>query len=225
MTNPVLTLDGASFVLPDGRTLFSDLDARFDLQPTGLVGRNGVGKSVLARMLAGLIEPSQGRCQRVGRVHYLPQQLSAANVAELAGVKLLLDALQRIEAGSVAVEDFDVVGEQWDMRQRLTQALQGIGLGHLQPETATPSLSGGQAMRVALLGAWLSGADWLILDEPSNHLDAISRQALIEQLQSWTRGLLVVSHDRALLDSLPRIVELSPTGLQSYGGSYSHYVQ
>ena len=80
-------------------------------------------------------------------------------------------------------------------------------------------------MRVALIGAVLSEADFLILDEPSNHLDRPGRQALIRQLQDWHKGLLVISHDRVLLDTMQSIVELSPLGLQSYGGNYTFYRQ
>lgn len=72
-------------------------------------------------------------------------------------------------------------------------------------------------MRVALMGAMLSNADFLVLDEPSNHLDRPNRQALIEQLQRWPRGLIVVSHDRQLLESMARIVELSPLGYIAMG--------
>src|SRR5690554_5256979 len=80
-------------------------------------------------------------------------------------------------------------------------------------------------MRISLIGAMLSDADFLILDEPSNHLDRPNRQALIEQLQRWPRGLIMVSHDRQLLESMERIMELSSLGLQSYGGNYSFYAE
>src|SRR5690625_7736435 len=80
-------------------------------------------------------------------------------------------------------------------------------------------------MRVSKIGAMLSSANFLILDEPSNHLDRPNRQALIEKLQRWPRGLIVVSHDRQLLESMERIVELSSLGLQSYGGNYAFYAE
>src|SRR5690606_20876618 len=83
----------------------------------------------------------------------------------------------------------------------------------------------GESMRVALIGAQLSDADFLILDEPSNHLDRSSRLALSEWLQNWPRGLLVISHDRQLLRGMERIVELSSLGLRSYGGNYAFYAQ
>lgn len=228
MTNPLLTLDQVSFNLPNGNPLFTDLSYTFAAHRTGLVGRNGVGKSVLARILAGEIEPTSGHCKRTGSVYYLAQQVSdqtRQTVAELAGVKHVLDALKRIESGSTCAEDFDAVAERWDIRQRLTAELSRHQLGHLHPETPVSSLSGGEAMRVALTGAVLSEADYLVLDEPSNHLDRPSRYALVRQLQDWSKGLLVVSHDRTLLDNMDTIVELSPLGLRSYGGNYTFYQQ
>lgn len=228
MTSPYLTLESVSYVLPDGRTLFSGLTEQFDLRPTGLVGRNGAGKSVLARLLAGQLSPASGRCLRSGSVHYLAQQvdvLPGMTVAGLAGAQTVLDALARIEAGSSAADDFEAVGERWDAPQRLRDELARSGLAHLEARTPANQLSGGEAMRVALIGAMLSDADFLILDEPTNHLDRQHRQALAGQLQRWPRGLLVVSHDRELLGSMTRIVELSSLGLRSYGGSYSFYAQ
>lgn len=229
MTNHVsLTLQGVCFQLPDGRALFSDLDESFDGRRTGVVGRNGVGKTVLARILAGELAPSAGRCLRSGRVHYLTQQTApqpGQSVAGLAGVQPVIDALRRIEGGSTRQEDFDAVGERWDMRERLQQELAASGLSHLRHDTPATQLSGGEAMRVALAGAFLSGADVLILDEPSNHLDREHRRALITQLQRWPGGLIVVSHDRELLETMERIVELSALGLHSYGGGYGFYAQ
>ncbi|KFI09007.1 ABC-F family ATP-binding cassette domain-containing protein [Massilia sp. BSC265] len=228
MTHPYLALDSASFILPDGRTLLSGLTERFDTRHTGLVGHNGIGKSVLAQLLAGCLAPSSGRCLREGRVHYLSQQADQATngtVATLAGVQDVLDALARIDAGSIAETDFELVGERWDLPARLRHALDQAGLGHLDAATPAHRLSGGEAMRVALLGALLSEADFLILDEPTNHLDGPSRQALAAQLRAWRRGLIVVSHDRSLLGQMERIVELSAQGLRSYGGNHDFYVE
>ena len=228
MTNPSLALEGVSYVLPDGRMLFSDLHEQFDRRPTGLVGRNGVGKTVLARILAGELQPSAGRCVRSGSAQVLAQQIShpkGASVAGLAGVQDTVDALARIEAGSAIPADFDAVGDRWDIHQRLRQELDRNRLGHLDASTPATALSGGEAMRVALIGAMLSDADFLILDEPSNHLDLANRQALIEQLQHWPRGLLVISHDRQLLEAMTRIMDLSSLGLRGYGGNYTFYTQ
>ena len=75
MATSSLSLEGVSFTLPNGETLFADLNERFDQRHTGLVGRNGSGKTVLARILAGQLQPTQGRCVRLGMVHYLAQQI------------------------------------------------------------------------------------------------------------------------------------------------------
>lgn len=228
-TNHVsLTLQGVSHHLPDGSILFSDLDERFDARHTGLVGRNGVGKSVLGRILAGRLEPSRGRCLRIGSVHHLAQQISIdreRTVADLAGLRAVFDALQRIERGSSLQQDFDLVGDRWDIRQQLQQELAASGLAHLQADTLASQLSGGEAMRVALCGAYLSAADLLILDEPSNHLDRGHRQALIDRLRRFSGGIIAISHDRALLESMDCIVELSNLGLRRYGGNYAFYAQ
>jgi len=229
MTSPVsLTLQGVSCQLPDGRVLFHSLNAQFDSRRTGLVGRNGVGKSLLARILAGELPPSSGRCLRVGRQRYLPQQISPApgqTVADLAGLTQPLLALARIESGSTDQPDFDAVGDRWNLREQLQQELAMHRLEHLQAQTPAAELSGGEVTRVALIGAFLSDASMLILDEPSNHLDRDSRRLLRERLQHWKGGLIVVSHDRELLETMDCIVELSGLGLHSYGGGYSFYAQ
>ncbi|MGB1560489.1 MAG: ABC-F family ATP-binding cassette domain-containing protein [Sinimarinibacterium flocculans] len=225
---PFLTLHGVSHSLPDGRLLFRDLEAHFDHRPTGLVGRNGIGKSVLARILAGTLMPTTGRVLRSGPVHYLAQQIRPRplqTVAGLAGVQAGLDALARTEAGCAQPGDDELLGERWDLRERLARMLDASGLSHVDADTPVTRLSGGELTRVALAGAFLGGADFLVLDEPSNHLDRQHRDALIEQLRRWPGGLLVVSHDRSLLDSLHAIVELSETGLRRYGGGHAFYAR
>lgn len=226
MTNIFLSLHSVSYALPDGRVIFSDLTETFDTRHTGLVGRNGVGKTLLGKILNGELAPSSGRCTSHVTVYYLSQRIREeghATVADLAGLSSVLAALQRVESGNAADDDFDKLDGRWDIRQQLRENLERYGLGHLIAGTPTSILSGGETMRVALLGAMLSDADFLILDEPTNHIDQPSRQELIRQLQQWTKGLLVISHDRQLLETMERIVELSSLGLHSYGGNYSFY--
>lgn len=224
----LLQLDRLSFVLPDGRALFSDLQLSLAPRRIGLVGDNGAGKSVLARLLAGQMPASAGAVRCDGSVHYVAQELEPERyptVAALAGVTALLAALERIAAGSIDEADYALVGERWDAHARLRQALDAIGLRHVNADTPTASLSGGERQRIALQGAWLSQADWLVLDEPSNHLDAQQRARLVAQMARWPGGLLLVSHDRGLLQHVDDIVELSSQGLRSYGGNYALYAQ
>lgn len=226
MTNTsIVTLDRVTCALPDGRALFTDLNATLDHRHTGLVGANGVGKSVLGRLLAGECAPSEGRCLRRGQVHRLDQQTlcQSLTVADLAQITPQLRALQRIAEGSVEQADFDLMGERWTLVEQLQAQLARHGLGGLDPLSPASILSPGQAMRVAIVGAFLADADYLILDEPSNHLDRQGREHLQALIAQWPRGLLLISHDRALLEPMQRILELSTLGLRSYGGGYSAY--
>lgn len=229
MTQASLTLHSVSFVLPNGRQLFSSLSASFGTQRTALVGRNGVGKSVLARILAGELAPGSGTVSRTGRIHHLPQnpldRHPKQSIAALAGLEAALQALERIEQGSCDAQDFELLADRWELRQQFQAQLAQIGLPRLSPETPASQLSGGQAMRVALLGARLAQADFLILDEPSNHLDAASRAALAAELAQWRGGLLLISHDRVLLDAMDCIAELTVSAINIYGGSYAFYEQ
>ncbi|MGK5078482.1 ATP-binding cassette domain-containing protein [Janthinobacterium sp. HLX7-2] len=222
----LLQLDRLSYLLPDGRALFSNLQLNFAPQRIGLVGDNGAGKSVLARLLAGLAQPSSGTVRCDGTLHYVAQELDPERyptVAALAGMGALLAALARIAAGSVDADDYSLVGERWDAHARLRQALDELDLRHVEADTPTVSLSGGERQRIALQGAWLSQADWIVFDEPSNHLDAQQRARLVTQMARWPRGLLLISHDRGLLAHVDEIVELSQQGLRSYGGNHAFY--
>ncbi|VVO67066.1 putative ABC transporter ATP-binding protein YheS [Pseudomonas fluorescens] len=226
MTQQLLQLDQVSFNLPDGRVLFDHLNHTFSTRATGIVGANGCGKSLLGRLLTGEQPPTSGIVRREGRVYAVAQLMEPErypSVAALAGVAPILAALERITQGSVDDDDHALAVVQWDCAARLDAELEKVGLGHLNANSRTDALSGGERQRVALLGAWLSRADWLILDEPSNHLDIEQQHKLAQQIDRWPNGLVLISHDRGLLEHVNEIVELSPLGLTAYGGNYSQY--
>ncbi len=223
-----IATDALTYTLPTGRELFSDLTLGLGEERVALVGRNGTGKSTLARLLAGELEPTGGAIVRHGRVAYLAQAAARhddARVATLLGIDEPLAALDRLLAGTGTPHDVEVVGDRWDLRERAALALGRVGLEHLALDRSTAGLSGGEFTRLALAGLLLRDPDYLILDEPTNHLDAGSRNALLDVIASWERGVLVVSHDRALLRRVDRIVELSTLGAVSYGGNYDFYRQ
>lgn len=221
-----IRLHHVSLRLPEGRILFDDLNETFTTGCIGLIGRNGTGKSMLVRMLAGMIAPDRGRVECNGSLLYVPQNLHIAastTIAELTALAPLFHALTRVESGQGSADDFDLLEGHWDIGSRLEQAMNEAGLPRLAPQDSAAPLSGGEVMRVALAGAFLSGANILLLDEPSNHLDRDARQWLMERIRHWRGCLIVVSHDRALLDGMDRIVELKSGTLHSYGGNYSFY--
>ncbi|MBV8613301.1 MAG: ABC-F family ATP-binding cassette domain-containing protein, partial [Acetobacteraceae bacterium] len=148
-----------------------------------LVGRNGSGKSSLLRVAAGLLEPDAGRrfAQPGATIRYLPQE------PDLAGFST---TLAYAEAG---------LGRD---RHRARQMLDELGL---TGEEAVASLSGGEARRAALARVLASAPDILLLDEPTNHLDLPGIEWLERALAGTRAGLVLVSHDRRLLERLSRV--------------------
>ncbi|NVD97830.1 ABC-F family ATP-binding cassette domain-containing protein [Massilia sp. BJB1822] len=221
-----LELRHVSAMLPDGRMLFDGLNASFQRELTGLVGANGAGKSVLAAILSGQRQPDGGRIACNGSLAYVPQEIRPApgsTVAGVAGLAALFAALARVESGDMLAGDLDLLEGRWHIPAAFGCALRDAGLPAIQPGQPAANLSGGELMRIALAGALLSQADWLLLDEPSNHLDRPGRDWLETALCTWRGGAIVVSHDRELLDRMDRIVELRDGQLHSYGGNYTLY--
>ena len=221
-----ITLSGLGFRTPDGRTLFDNLDLAFGAERTGLVGRNGAGKTTLIRLMAGQLAPSEGAVSRTGRIGVLAQSLSpplGATIADLLDVGADLARLARIAAGDGDADD--LAEADWALEARLQQAFVDVGLPGLDLTRPAASLSGGEATRVSLARLLIAAPDLILLDEPTNNLDAEARALVADVLRGWRGGAVVVSHDRALLREMDRIVELSSLGARVYGGGYDLYAE
>jgi ATPase subunit of ABC transporter with duplicated ATPase domains len=225
MAHPcLLALHGVDIALPDGRILFHDIHETLGGEIVSLIGPNGSGKSTFGHVVAGRRDPSRGRIERAAPVRHVEQQTGpthATSLTQLAGLDAPLDALRRLARGDARDDDVEIVGERWDLEARWQAMLDQAGF----PESVAPqSLSGGQRTLLALIGAFCSEAGLLVLDEPSNHLDRERRRFLIAQMQAWRqsgRGLLLISHDRELLEHADRSLEVHARGLRRYGGSWS----
>jgi len=224
--HPSVVLDSLSFSFADGTPVFERLSTVFRDGVTGIVGPNGLGKSVLLRLIAGDLTPDSGTVSRPEPVAVLPQRLTLdtrRTVAQLLGVAPAIDALAELTGASAGTEPgpdrvaelMEIIGDEWDAEAEGLAALSAAGLADL---AATPgalnrtvgTLSGGEAMAVALAGLRRSRPALTLLDEPSNNLDGPARSALIGSLATWPGSVLVVSHDRALLRSADAIAELRP---------------
>ncbi|RTG34173.1 ATP-binding cassette domain-containing protein, partial [Serratia marcescens] len=224
--SPYFVLHQLTCQFADGETLFGPLDLAFDRSRCGLVGRNGVGKTQLLRLIAGLDLPGNGHVESHAAVAYVAQQPEIAphtTLAQLLGYGEVFAALARLEQGRPLTDDIDRLEGRWDLHDRLQNAFAAAGLPAFDPLRSASSLSGGERMRASLCGALLGEADFLLLDEPTNHLDSAGRAWLYQQLDQWRGGLLIASHDRQLLGRMERIVELTPGALRSYGGNYEDY--
>lgn len=223
-----LQTDHVGFHLP-GRAepLFDDISLTLPHAPHALVGRNGVGKSVLARLLTGDLAPSRGTISRPDKIGYLQQHTASTageNIGDFLGVAEKLSALKRLETGHANPEDIITVGDDWTLSEDLADAMTTAALDFPLDRPIT-SLSGGEQTRLALFRLMRENPDYLILDEPSNHLDQTNRRHLTDQIRAWGKGCLIISHDPDLLCQVDVIHELFTLGLNSHGGGYDGYRQ
>ena len=224
---PSLVCHHLSFAWPNGEPVFTGLDATFPDGTTGLVGRNGSGKSTLLRILAGELVPTAGFVGGAGRIGYLPQHLvlqADRTIADVLGVAGALRALDRITAGEGSPEDFDELRDRWDLEAEITATVERLGFADLDLTRRIGSVSGGEAVLLALAGQLLAEPDVLLLDEPTNNLDRRARGLLTEAVRRWRQPLIMVSHDRELLETVDQVAELRDGELRLFGGSYSAYV-
>jgi ATPase subunit of ABC transporter with duplicated ATPase domains len=183
-----------AYEFSNGRELFRGLSFSLNAVHSAFVGPNGVGKTCLARLLAGEIEPTRGVIQRQSVVTLFAQRQSPE---------------------PIAVADYLAAVDRWSLtRDRL--------LTNIDRQALCTTLSGGQWMRVRLARALDDG--FLILDEPTNDLARDGREAVFQFLRAHVGGVLLISHDREALELCDEILELSNLGLMKFGASWSEYV-
>ena len=176
----------------DTKTVFSGLSSTLTDGLTGLVGRNGQGKSVLLALLAQDFPPTGGSIRWLVPFYWVRQlqRLQGLNLADALGVGTLYDSFERIQSGEASAEDFAQVEDRWHLPALWEQELHEAGLD-LPLSTPVQHLSGGEQTRLALCRAFLQPDHYLLLDEPSNHLDTEGRQWLLAKLTQHPVGALV----------------------------------
>lgn len=223
----MLTLQNITYQHPDKEILFENLNFIVNKgDKIAIVGNNGSGKSTLLKLISGLLTPSAGNIRTEGSVYYLPQlleQFDTQSIARALGVQKKLSALREILEGIVTEENITVLDDNWDLEEKIKQALETWGLLDFTAYESMNRLSGGQKTKVLIAGIEIHQPDIILMDEPTNHLDRQSREQLYEFIENTNKTLLVVSHDRTLLNLLPKTAELSRKEMMLYGGNYDFY--
>ncbi|WP_327595892.1 ribosomal protection-like ABC-F family protein [Streptomyces chartreusis] len=226
MSDASVVCSALSFAWPDDTPVFQDLSFTVGSGRTGLVAPNGTGKSTLLQLIAGELRPGAGSAAVSGTLGHLPQTLPLTGdltVAEILGVAPVIRAIDAVESGDVAEEHFTTIGDDWDIEERTRAQLDRLGLTDLSLNRSLGTLSGGQVVSLGLAAQLLKRPDVLLLDEPTNNLDLDARHKLYDVLEDFTGCLILVSHDRALLDRMDRIAELDASELRFYGGNFTEY--
>ena len=223
----MLILQNISYIHPNKDLLFSDINlAVNNHQKTALIGNNGTGKSTLLKIIANELQPSSGQRSVDTQPYYIPQifgQYNHLTIAQALKIDKKLNALKEILSGNVTEENYTFLADDWTIEDRCNDAMQNWQLTNFDLSQKMETLSGGQKTKVFLAGISIHQPELVLLDEPSNHLDISGRQLLYDFIQSTKSTLIIVSHDRKLLNLLDTVCELSKHGIKVYGGNYDFY--
>ena len=247
---PVLSLSKIAMGFGE-RTLFEDVSFEVESRDkVGLIGRNGVGKTTLFKIICGELEPTAGvvAAERGLNVGYMEQHAcSAGDRSVYDELESVFDELKRmeheIEKITVTIEHStgdltDLIARQTELierferdggltyKSRTRSALMGLGFREAEFGMPTSALSGGQRSKLSLLKLLLSGSDLLLLDEPTNHLDVASVAWLEGFLRDFKGAMIIISHDRYFLDAVTnKTVEIEHSKCMTYKGAYSEFIK
>lgn len=191
-----------------------------------IVGSNGSGKSTLLRIIAREALPSAGQLTVDTKPYYVPQifgQYNHLTVAQALHVDAKINALHAILNGATDLENFNALNDDWTIEERCREALAHWRLDSIALSQPLETLSGGQKVKVFLAGIALHKPELVLLDEPTNHLDAESRALLYDFVRTTDSTLIIVSHDRTLLNLCTSICALDHRGITVYGGNYDFF--
>jgi len=225
----MLTLNHLSYIHTNGGVLFENIHLTINSHnKISLVGNNGSGKSTLLKIIAGDLSPSAGTVYTNSKIYYVPQHTGQFNdftVAQALRVETKLNALHDIINGHATEENLTLLSDDWLVEERCNESLAKWNLDGLDLNTKMKTLSGGQKTKAILSGIAIHQPDVVLLDEPSNHLDTDSRSLLYDYVKTSSDTLIVVSHDKTLLNLLNITCELNQRGVTIYGGNYDFYYE
>jgi ATPase subunit of ABC transporter with duplicated ATPase domains len=223
----MLTAHNIKYIHPDRDILFENISLSVTRrEKAALIGNNGTGKSTLLKILAGVLQPSDGAVHCDAQPYYIPQHFGQYNdltLAQALKIEDKLAALHDILRGNAGEENLTLLADDWTLEERVSEALAHWNLQDFPLTQPMATLSGGEKTKVFLAGIRIHEPDIVLLDEPTNHLDAASRKLLYDYVSTCSETLVVVSHDRFLLNLLNPMLELNRNGISVYGGNYDFF--
>jgi len=223
----MLLLQDISYIHSNKDLLFDNINLTLNShEKIALVGNNGAGKSTLFKIISGELKPASGQITVDKQPYYVPQifgQYNHLTIQQALRIDNKLNALHEILGGNATEENFSLLNEDWTIEERCVEALNHWHLNDVDLQQKMETLSGGQKTKVFLAGISIHQPELILLDEPSNHLDTVGRQILYNFIQSSSASMIVISHDRKLLNLLNTVCELGKHGLTVYGGNYDFY--
>lgn len=223
----MILLQNLSYQHPNKDLLFRNIHLAVNGgEKIALVGNNGTGKSTLLKIIAGELPPSGGTVTTDFVPYYIPQhfgQFNELTIAQALRIEDRLTALHQILNGDVSETNLELLRDDWTIEERCKAALLQWKLEDLDLSQQMSTLSGGQKTKVFLAGIAIHQPQIVLMDEPSNHLDVEARELLYQLIQTTSSTLIVVSHDRKLLNLLPTVCQLDANGITVYGGNYDFY--
>ena len=221
----MINLQDVTYLHHNRELLFEGINLTVNrLDKVALIGNNGTGKSTLLKIIAGELEASSGQLSVDAKPYYIPQifgQYNTLTIAQALRIERKLHALREILDGRATENNLQVLEDDWTVEDRCKDALQYWQLKDLDLTQKMQELSGGEKTKVFLAGISIHQPELILLDEPSNHLDAKGRQLLRDFIQSAASTFVIVSHDRKLLNLLNTVCEMSKRGIAVYGGNYN----
>lgn len=222
-----LVIKNLSYTHSDGTALYSDLSCTINKHDKiAVVGSNGVGKSTLIKQIVTRGIDQNSSIILDEPIFYIPQDISHLldkTIVEVLQVADKIDALQQILAGSGEMSYFEILNDDWTVEDRIKALLERWKISYLDWNRKFSTLSGGERIKLLLAGIEINNASFVLLDEPTNHLDFETREMLYDWVSATKATLLIVSHDRSLLNLMNGIYELSSLGLKFYQGNYDIY--
>lgn len=223
----MFTIQNLSYTHPDKNLLFSNINLTVNPnEKIALIGNNGSGKTTLLKIIAGELPASDGILKTEAKPYYIPQifgQYDHLTVAEALQIDQKLNALHEILSGNISEKNYELLNDDWTIEERCTVALDEWQLSGLYLFQKIGTLSGGQKTKIFLAGISIHQPELVLMDEPSNHLDISGRECLYDFIENTKCTLIVVSHDRKLLNHLNMVCELTKSGITVYGGNYDFY--